>query len=45
MLNVVKDQININPNDIDVTLTGSMVAKIAGIFVPLIKNTLIPAAV
>lgn len=37
--------ININPDDIDITLSGSLVAKIASVFIPLFKSTLIPMIV
>ena len=45
MLSVLLDTITINPNDIDITLSGSAVAKIASIFVPLIKNSIIPSII
>jgi len=44
-LKVVKSNVTINPADVDVTLTGSLVAKIAGLLVPLIKSSLIPSIV
>jgi len=44
-LSVVKNSIKINPDDIDVELSGSLVAKIAGIFIPIIKNSIIPGVV
>lgn len=34
-----------NPDDIDITLSGSLVAKIASVFIPLFKSTLIPMIV
>ena len=34
--------VSLNPNDIDITLDGSLVSKIASIFIPLIKSTIIP---
>ena len=37
--------INMNPDDIDITLSGSLVAKIASVFIPLFKSTLIPMIV
>lgn len=42
MLKVQKLDININPNDIDITLSGGFVAKIANVFIPLLKSTVIP---
>jgi hypothetical protein len=37
--------VKINPNDIDITLSGSLVSKIASVFIPLFKSTLIPAII
>lgn len=45
MLKVVKSNITIDPADIDVTLSGSLVAKIAGLLVPLIKSSVIPSVI
>jgi len=42
---VGKLAIDLNPDDIDITLTGGLVAKIASILVPLLKNSLIPTIV
>jgi hypothetical protein len=44
-LDVSKINVIINPNDIDITLSGSLVSKIANIFIPLFKSTLIPMIV
>jgi hypothetical protein len=44
-LKVQKSTISINPDDLDVTLSGSLVAKIASVFIPLFKSTIIPAVV
>jgi len=44
-ISVVKDAVNIDPKNVDVTLSGSLVAKIAGVLVPLIKSSLIPTIV
>jgi hypothetical protein len=44
-LKVQKSAININPDDLDVTLTGSLIAKIASVFIPLVKSTIVPAVV
>jgi len=45
MLSLLMDNILINPDKVDITLSGSLVAKIASVFVPLIKNTIIPSIV
>jgi hypothetical protein len=45
MLTVVKDTISINPDNVDIKLSGSLVAKIASLLVPLIKSSLIPSIV
>jgi len=45
LLKVQKMNINMNPDDIDITLSGSLVAKIASVFIPLFKSTLIPMIV
>lgn len=44
-LKVQKSDITINPDDIDITLSGSLVAKIASVFIPLFKSTIIPLVV
>jgi hypothetical protein len=44
-LTVQKFNVNINPDDIDIVLSGSLVAKIASVFIPLFKSTLIPMIV
>lgn len=44
-LTVEKLNIGINPNDVDITLTGGSVAKIASILIPIIKSTLLPTIV
>merc|ERR1712166_1699250 len=44
-LKVQKSAITINPDDLDVTLSGSLVAKIASVFIPLFKSTIIPLVV
>lgn len=44
-LNIVKSNITINPADIDVVLSGSLVAKVASLVIPLIKSSVIPAIV
>ena len=44
-LKIVKSDISINPADIDVTLSGSLVAKVASLVIPLIKSSVIPAIV
>lgn len=37
--------ITMNPDDVDVKLTGGLVAKIAGVFIPLVKSSILPAVV
>jgi len=44
-LSVLKTNININPDDVDISLSGSLVAKIASVFIPLIKSSVLPAVV
>jgi len=41
-LTVQKCQINVNPDDVDITLTGGLASKIAGAFIPFLKSTVIP---
>jgi hypothetical protein len=38
-------QINVNPDDIDIQLTGGLVAKIANILIPLLKSEVIPSII
>ena len=45
MLKVDKSAITINPDDVDITLSGGLVTKIANILIPLIKSSLIPQIV
>lgn len=40
-----KVAIDINPDDIDIKLSGSLVSKIASVFIPFFKKTLIPMIV
>jgi len=35
----------LNPDNVNITLTGGAVAKIAGILIPLIKNTILPEVI
>jgi hypothetical protein len=44
-LKVQKSDININPDDLDITLTGGLVAKIASVFIPLVKSSVVPAII
>jgi len=37
--------ININSDDVDVELSGGLVAKIAGVFIPLVKSSILPMIV
>jgi hypothetical protein len=38
-------QITVNPEDIDIELTGGLVAKIAGVLIPLLKKEVIPSII
>jgi len=42
LLKVDKTNVDINPDDIDIKLTGGLVSKIASVFIPFFKSTLIP---
>lgn len=44
-LTVPTCNIQINPDDVDITLTGSLVTKIASVLIPLLKNTVIPSMI
>merc|ERR1712166_340205 len=44
-LKVQKSDITINSDDLDITLSGSLVAKIASVFIPLFNSTIIPLVV
>ena len=44
-LAVQKTDITVNPADIDVKLTGGLVAKIASVFIPFVKNSLVPTLI
>merc|ERR1712195_165331 len=44
-LKVQKSAITINPDDLDISLSGSLVAKIASVFIPMLKSTIIPLVV
>lgn len=39
---VGKLDISVNPDDVDITLTGSLVSKIANILIPLLKSSVLP---
>jgi len=41
-LTLEKDTINVNPDDVEITLTGGLVSRIASIFIPFLKSTVIP---
>ena len=43
LLNVNNIDVLLNSSDIDITLSGSLVSKIANIFIPLIKSSIIPS--
>jgi len=45
MITVSKVDVEINPDDIDIKLSGSLVSKIASIFIPFFKSTIIPLIV
>ena len=40
-----KVAVTLNPDDIDIKLTGSLVSKIANVLIPLIKSTVIPGVI
>jgi len=44
-LDISNINVSINPDDIDIVLSGSLVSKIASVFIPLFKSTLIPLIV
>lgn len=44
-LDLSKTGIDVNPNHVDIKLTGGAVSKIAGILIPLIKSTIIPEVI
>ena len=37
--------INVNPNDVDIKLTGGLVTRIASVLIPLIKSSVIPSII
>lgn len=37
--------VSLNPDDIDISLSGSLVSKIANVFIPLIKSSIIPSVI
>ena len=44
-LDAKKFNIQVDPSDIDITLTGGLVAKIANVLIPLLKNSVIPGVI
>jgi hypothetical protein len=42
LLKVNKIDVQLNSDDIDITVSGSLVSKIANVFIPLIKSSIIP---
>jgi len=42
---IPKIDININKNNVDIKLKGGLVTKIAGIFTPYLKDTLLPTII
>jgi hypothetical protein len=45
MVEVQKMDISINPDDIDIQLTGGLVAKIANVLIPILKSQVIPSVI
>jgi hypothetical protein len=45
VLTALKTGVTINPDDVQINLSGGLVAKIAGVLIPLIKSSLIPSIV
>jgi hypothetical protein len=45
LLTVDELDVSLNSDDIDITLSGSLVSKIANIFIPLIKSSIIPQVI
>ena len=45
VLTALKTGVDINPNDVEITLHGGLVTKIASALIPLIKSSLIPSIV
>lgn len=41
-LKMQKSDIIVNPSDVDITLTGGLVSRIASIFIPFLKSTVVP---
>jgi hypothetical protein len=44
-LTVAKTTVNLNPDDVDIKLSGSLVSKIADLLIPLIKSSVLPTIV
>lgn len=42
---MAKTDVALNSSDIDITLSGSLVSKIASLFIPLLKSTVIPQVI
>lgn len=44
-LTTQKIDISVNPDDIDIKLTGGLVARIANVLIPLLKSSVIPSII
>jgi hypothetical protein len=44
-LAVQKTDITVNASDVDIKLTGGLVAKIASVFIPFVKSTVLPTII
>jgi hypothetical protein len=44
-LTASKVDVSINPDDVDIELSGGLVSKIASLLIPLIKSSVIPLIV
>jgi hypothetical protein len=42
VLDALKTDIDINPDDVEIHLTGGLVTKVASVLIPAIKSSLIP---
>jgi len=45
LITAKKVVVSINPSDLDIVLSGSFVSKIASVFIPFFKSTIIPLVV
>jgi len=44
-LAIPKAKIDLNPDDVDVKLSGGLVTKIASVFIPIVKNKILPGMI